>query len=106
AHPELVVELFLYVLFVDGLVEARPARTGVELCRGVEQLLSATDAGVNALVFRLVVLTRKSPLGALLASDVILLRRELLPPLCFTLLDLFHFHIISTKKRFRRIARR
>src|SRR4051794_4291403 len=41
AHAKLIVELFLYVLFVDGLIEARPTCPGIELRGGIEQLLAA-----------------------------------------------------------------
>src|SRR5579884_757417 len=66
--------------------EARPARPRVELLVRAEQRLAAAGAAVGALVLGVGVLAGERSLRALLAQHVVLLRRELRPPLRVRLL--------------------
>src|SRR5436305_1882381 len=80
------------------LIETRPARPRVELRLRIEQRRPAAHAVIRARFVIVPMLAGKSALGARLARHVILLRRELLLPLSFSLLDLFCglFHGKST----------
>src|SRR3989344_4588067 len=80
------------------LIERRPACTGVELCRRVEERMAARAAFVGTIGFFVHVLTRECRFRPLLAQDMILLRREPLPPL---LLALWHgTHVRPARSRF------
>lgn len=82
-HAVAVVVFFFDVFCFERLVEARPATAGVEFCIGTEQLSAAANAFVSAFVMAVVVFTCEGALGALLASNPILLGSELLFPLFF-----------------------
>ena len=72
------------------LVEAGPAAVRLELRVRPEQLGAAGPAAVHALGLGVGVLARPRRLGPRLAQHPVLLRAELLPPLCFGLGDLVH----------------
>ena len=63
------------------LVEAGPARSGVELGVGAEQLVAARRAAVHAVFLAVRVLAGERRLGSLPAQDLVLLRRQLPLPL-------------------------
>src|SRR5258708_3586754 len=87
-HEEAVVRAQLDVLEVLGLVEAGPARTGLELGLAVEQLRATSCAGIGPIAVLVDVFAGEGPLGALLTKDVVLLGRQLRLPLLFGLFDL------------------
>src|SRR5690349_2124695 len=87
-HPVAAVLVNLDVRVLPGLGEARPAGAGIELGVRAEQLGSAARAAVDPVVLHVHVAAGERPLGALLAQDLVLLRRELLTPLLICLLDL------------------
>src|SRR2546425_1228481 len=80
-HAKADVRDVLYVLLCNRLPETRPARAGFELGLGIEQRGSATNAPVNSIAVRLVVLAGESALGTFLACHLELNGRELLLPL-------------------------
>ncbi len=80
AHPVGIGEL-LYVL-ANHVVEAGPARAGVELVFGAEQREVATPAKVRACFFAVVVLARIGALRALLLDDVRLFFRKCVVRTC------------------------
>src|SRR4051812_44236965 len=88
AHPVRRVVPDLDRLGELRLGEARPARAGVELRLGVEQLRAAGGAAVDAVLVVVPVLAGERALGALLAQHLVLLGRELLAPLGVGLLNL------------------
>src|SRR5690606_33327505 len=65
----------------DRAHEARPARTAVVLVRALEQRLSAPGAEICAGCLVLLVFAGERALGAVLAQDPVLLRRQPLAPL-------------------------
>src|SRR5580704_12166311 len=73
---------------LERLVEARPAGAAFELGVGGEQRQVAAGACEGALAMLLQQRARARPLGALLAQDLVLLRRELRAPLGVGFLDL------------------
>ena len=86
-------------LRINGLVEAGPSRSGIELCAGVEQFVTAGDAFVDALLFRVRVLTGERTLCAFLAANMKLFRRKILFPILVGLLD-FLLHGVVLKVPF------
>src|SRR5581483_11360681 len=80
-HAIARVALDLDVVFVNGLRKARPAGARIELGVRAEQLQSTADADVLALLVIVPVLAGESALGAVVAGDFVLLRRQFLPPL-------------------------
>jgi hypothetical protein len=76
------------IIGVDRLPEARPAGAGVELRAGIEQRLTAADALVGAGRFSVPIRSGEGPFGAFLPRDLILLRRQYLPPLRVSLFKL------------------
>src|SRR3954454_969173 len=70
------------------LIEARPAGAAFEFGVGRKQRQVAAGAGEDALAMLLEQRARARPLGAFLAQDLILLRRELGTPFGVGLLDL------------------
>src|SRR5205085_410651 len=70
--------------------ERRPAAPGVVLCLGGEELGAAAGAAVRPVLEDVVVLAAERPLRALVAEHVVLLARQLGPPLLLGLLDLRH----------------
>src|SRR5262245_42831947 len=87
AHEPAVVRVLGHAALRHRRPEARPAGAGVELRRAVEQRLAAADAAVDAVGLVVPVLAGEGALGALAARHLELLRRQLLAPLGFSLLD-------------------
>src|SRR6202163_5934 len=75
------VAMLLDGSLVHGREEARPARAGVELCVGAEELGATPGAVVNAGIVHVDVLAGEGSLGARLAEHRKLLGRQALPPL-------------------------
>src|SRR4051812_23478635 len=73
---------------VERLPEARPAGAALELGVGGKQRQVAAGAGEDALAMLLQQRAGARPLGAVLAQDVVLHRRELRAPLGVGLLNL------------------
>src|SRR5205807_10529557 len=73
---------------IERLIEARPAGAALELGLRGEQRQVAAGAGEDALAMLVEERARTRPFGALLAQDIILLRRQLRAPLRVGLLDL------------------
>src|SRR5438874_10721426 len=86
-HEKAAVLVLLDRGALRRLVEAGPAAVGVELGRRREQLGPAARAPVGALGVGVPVLAGERALGALLSEHVVLLRRQLLPPLGVRLLN-------------------
>src|SRR5262249_37716191 len=86
-HKEAAVFVELDVLPVGGLPEAGPAGARIELGVRAEQLRAARCAVIGPIIVRVPVLACECPLRALLAHDVVLLRRQLLAPLSLCLLN-------------------
>src|SRR4051795_13369267 len=99
-HPVGVVLARLDRLGDRRLGEARPAGAGVELRVRAEQLVAAGGAAVYPVFLRVGVLASERRLRAVPAQHLVLLRRELLAPLVFALLDL-GFHLASFRYRLR-----
>src|SRR3954453_7077367 len=74
------------------LGEARPARAGVELGRGREQLRAAARTAIDAVLLDVPVLAGERALRAALAQYLVLLGGELLAPLVVGLVDLLGSH--------------
>src|SRR5689334_1499263 len=87
-HPVRGVGVNLDRLGGGGLVEARPAGTGLELRVRAEERRSAPGTVVHAVVLHVPVPAGERPLSPLAAKDLVLLRRQLLAPLGVGLLDL------------------
>jgi len=68
--------------------ETRPARAGLEPGIRAEQLAAAARAPVTAVAVLVHVIAGERPLGAALAQDAVLLRRQLFAPLLIGLADL------------------
>ena len=75
------VTMLLNGVRIHRLVEARPARAGVELRVGAEELRAAPRAAIDAGGVDVHVLAGECSLGARFAEDRILLRRQALTPL-------------------------
>src|SRR3979490_1883092 len=73
---------------VEGLIKTRPAGAALEFRLRGEQRQVAAGAGEDALAMLLQQRARTRTLGALLAQDFILLRRQLRAPLRVGLFDL------------------
>lgn len=93
-HAVAVVVVLLYCRRVQRLAETRPAATGVILGIGTKQGFTATPAYIGALIFAVVILTRKGPFRAFLSADIKLLVRQLGPPLVIGLVD-FVSHVLN-----------
>src|SRR5205085_8438738 len=76
---------------IERLIEARPAGAALELGLRGEQRQVAAGAGEDALAMLVEERARTRPFSALLAQDIILLRRQLRAPLRVGLLDLAIF---------------
>src|SRR5690348_7527250 len=79
-----------HTVAIQWLIKAWPARPRIELCFRREQRLATTNAVIGAGVLRIPVFARERPLGSGLARHVILLRRQLLTPICFR----FHYLLL------------
>src|SRR5216683_885646 len=86
-HPEGAVFGLADRVF-ERLVEARPAGAALEFRLRGEQRQVAAGAGEDALAMLLEQRARSRTLGALLAQDLILLRRQLRAPFRIGLFDL------------------
>src|SRR5467141_4794409 len=73
---------------VERLIKTRPAGAALEFRLRGEQRQVAAGAGEDALAMLLEQRARSRTLGALLAQDLILLRRQLRPPFRIGLFDL------------------
>src|SRR5262245_13386648 len=82
------VAVLLDPLLLQGAVEAGPAAARFELRPGLEQLLAAPGAPINPRRLRVPEPAGEGPLRPLLTQDVVLLGRQLGPPLVIGLLDL------------------
>src|SRR5438128_6482827 len=71
------------------LPEAGPAGAGVELRRGVEQRLPATDTLIDTVFLRVPVRPRECSFGSFLSGDLELFWRQKLPPFLIRLLNFF-----------------
>src|SRR5215207_8855669 len=91
SHEEAAILFGLDIPLVNWFVEAWPTCTGVELRLGAKERRAAANAAIDAFFFVVPVLTRKSPLGALLPHDSVLLRSKLLTPF-FVSLSYFSYH--------------
>src|ERR1700693_2343198 len=92
-HSVADVPFNLYFLFIDRRKEARPSGTGMKLRFRTKKRLPATHADVHTGLLHVLVLSRAGRFGAFLAGHVILLRRQNLAPLRFTLTNFFaHFN--------------
>src|SRR5689334_1663707 len=76
---------------VERLVEARPAGAALELRFRSEQRQVAAGAGEGALAVLFEERAGPGPLGALIAQDLVLLRRQLRTPLGVGLFDFEFF---------------
>src|ERR1700682_2159305 len=86
-HPEGAV-FGLADRVVERLIKTRPAGAALEFRLRGEQRQVAAGAGEDALAMLLEQRARSRTLGALLAQDLILLRRKLRPPFRIGLFDL------------------
>src|SRR5690625_4753139 len=89
-HAMTIILFFLDTRGIERLPKTRPATAGMVFRIGAEQRRAAASTEILAFSFIIIVLATKSRLGALLPENAILLRRQLLPPLVFRLLDLLH----------------
>src|SRR5258705_2905480 len=94
-HPERRVLGFANGI-VERLPEARPASAALVFGVRGEQRQIATGAGKDALAFFFQERARTWPLGAVLAQDFILLRRELCAPFG---VGLFHLEFLGGLRR-------
>src|SRR4051794_33294810 len=76
---------------LDRLIKARPAGAALEFGVGGKQRQVAAGAGAHALAMVLHQCGRSRSLGALIAQDLVLLRRELGAPFGLGLFDLEFF---------------
>ena len=91
SHEEAAILFGLDVPLVNWFVEAWPTRTGVELRLGAKERRAAANAAIDAFFFVVPVPARKSPLGAFLPRDSVLLGSKLLTPF-FVSLSHFIYH--------------
>src|ERR1039457_2301992 len=89
-HAVAAVFDLLDVLPVQGIGEAGPAASGVELGIGGEELEAAGGAEIDAGGAGFGVLSGEWPLGTLLAQDAVLLGSERTAPLFVRLANLVH----------------
>src|SRR4051812_45235536 len=79
-HPVAGINFGADIILPGRCGETRPAAARVELRVRAEQLVSASHTFISALFLRIVIFTCEGSLRSLLASDGVLLRRELLSP--------------------------
>lgn len=84
------------IFFVDRGVKAGPSAAGFELRSGTKKLRVAADAMIRPVIMQVPVLAGERRLRATLASDMILLRRELFFPFFLGLLH--NFSLPYTRK--------
>src|SRR5207247_9320510 len=97
-HEKAVIGFCLDVLFCDRGPETRPARSGLELCIGAEQVVPAADALVSALFVVVPVFAGERSFRAFLARILKLFWAETLFSLSFAL-DYFFSHCESRVPR-------
>src|SRR5690348_1099802 len=85
----LQVDMFGDRIFANRLVEAGPTALGIELRVRLEQRQPAADAAILARLEEVPELVAERPLGAGLASDVVLQTGELFAPVDLRPIDLF-----------------
>src|SRR5262249_25634358 len=95
AHAVTGVELQPHRVRSHGRPEARPAAARFEFGIRAEELVTATDAAVDAVVVTVVVHAREWALGALLARHRELLRGQLAAPFVVGLVDLLAHGAVS-----------
>ena len=89
-----------------GFSKTGPAAAGMVFRRGAEQRLSTANAPIDPGRIHVLILTGKRRLGALLACDVVLVRRQQPAPLRVALLDFVrYFRRLSEGPRIPRSAR-
>ena len=93
AHEKASILFRLHRFGIDRRPEAGPSGSRIEFRIGAEQWIPTAHAVVCALVFRIVIFTRKRPLSAFLTAYFILLRSEMLFPFLLGFLDFFCFLI-------------
>src|SRR6185312_13928934 len=100
---EAAIGLCLHGFLPGRLVEARPARAGIELGRGIEHRRAAADAGIRAVIVMVPELAGEGALGAVLARHLVLLGSQLFPPFGIVFFDLvlglrIHLaHLLTTR---------
>src|SRR6202048_104248 len=82
---------------VERLIKTRPAGAALEFRLRGEQRQGAAGAGEDALAMLLEQLARSRTLGALLAQDLVLLRRQLRAPFRIGLFDLEFFRGVGRR---------
>jgi hypothetical protein len=82
-HSETGVITQLDIALTDHVPETGPARSGMELGIGREQVVAAGGANVHAILFGIDVFTSKRPFCPRFAQDMVLVIAELLSPLLF-----------------------
>ena len=88
-HAKSAVGMFGNGRFFDGLIEAGPAGSTIELGIAAEQLLTTSRTQVHPVLVVVHVFAREGALGALLTQYIELFRRQLLLPLVVA----FHYGI-------------
>src|SRR5579884_2950804 len=89
-HPEAGVGRFGNGAVMSRRDKARPSGAGIEFRVRAEELRAAADAFVGSTFVMIPILAGERRLGAFLARDVILLGRQLTPPLGFRLVNFFY----------------
>ena len=74
------VRLGFHRVIAEWLIEAWPARPGIELVIGFEQRMAATDAVIGSGILAPVIFAGERPVGAVFAGDVLLLVGQLRTP--------------------------
>src|SRR5215212_10727529 len=97
-HPMARVGLLLDRVLRRGGRERGPAAAGVVLRVRLEKLYAAPGAAVGPGLENVVVLVDERRFGALLPQHVVLLGRQLSPPLGVGLLHLGHVHSVSSER--------
>ena len=77
---EAAIDFFDEIFFGDGLIETRPAGTGIEFGGGVEKSGVTADAAENSLGMIVGILIGVGALGAFVARDFVGVGRKLLAP--------------------------
>ena len=87
AHEEGPVVVLGHSVVAHRLIETRPAGARVEFRIRREKWRTAAHASKNSLALLMIEGARTGPLGAVLARDFVLFRRQLRPPFRIALLD-------------------
>src|SRR5262245_54148630 len=81
-----------------GLIKARPAGSGIELCIRIEKFIPARNTFINAGCLCLVILAREGTFRSFIAADFVLIWRQFVFPLFFGFFDLV-LHCIILRRR-------